>query len=1254
MITTRRRWRPLGALAACGLALGLVPTARAASVTDLGNVLPLAINASGQVLYNFGPGPAVWSGGSVKHLDPLPLAQGSSSTSATAAGLNAAGTVVGTNCQSYQFSNPCQIVTWPGGATTPTALPLNDPREDANSVAQGLAIDDRGDIGGLVAFGSGGSTQHYGVYAPRGTGAQLLSDQHAVIAVQGTADLALGVFDRVGPVQLSGPDVAGPADTMICDAAGMAPDGAFVGYGKANSACTSGNTGPVLQLPGGQPQPLALGGAAPAAATVRGLNSAHTVVGGLRTGPSTVVATMWPPGGAPVDLNTLLPAGSGWKLQTATAINDGGDIVGFGTLNGAARGFVLRTSALSAKIRVLADDGSPYGSGTGATGVGATLSVEVTLSVAATAKGAVTNLSATPPLAVAPGSALTPLGGPTPGPPSGALAPGQAFTYTSKYRVAAAGDATVSVQANGTDADGLAVQATAAQLVHLAPPLAVAVTFEQNGVPLPGNRLKLDDTDTGPVPQDVTARVTVTNVSTVEQDGVMLQPPDLSVIDPNSVHLPFPVQVIAGPTPGAALGNLAPGATSAPVTFTLLVDNNGDFTLRELATSADGGTGATTKSLGAADLHVLPTALLRLRAQVAPGTHLPVVTGGRFLVQGTVTNLSQTHSVDVDPVTADAKGNGGGGDAVVSGTSPTADGFFPPVNGKLKPGESRDFTGVVQTVADGGTRTTLTYAPTGRLINDDGSQTDLTPAQIRLTKGSSPLIVPLDDTAPPVDDPDPYLATWNFGSAALENLQLWAANSFHAITDVRSLLAGGAQLLVADGQAFYELVRFVRAATLLDSYFRALTPAERQHFADEVAIDVAAANDACSQFRAGVDQGVQSYFLGYETAMARGDLNGAATILGGKVGSGLPDALSSFLPNVILGKVARGLGWGVTSAKGIAATKVAQTISLADKLYESKVVIKAAKRLKDVKVAQNLLRKGATVLRDVYGINARDSAILAHWAKKRGLLIAVRSRQAISLKLRKLGALLKPEAIKLKNVDEIDVKFLGYRGGPHGDLGTVVLKKPDPIALVKRRLAGEPREVQVAALKRYGQRFKEYKKHAAEYKALAADGKIDIGFKGSGNGAGFNRTDIRRFELEQVGKDYYRVKLGDPKGVLKRITGDIDIVAITRANGEVLSAAERAQLYEDLLEAIGMQHGETLSWLLKGDVIANAKAQLLADHLAGGELLAVFGPDGGCRAAYFDPHVTVFNRVTKDVVATFIGAWTGPAARFAAYLPTKL
>lgn len=45
-----------------------------------------------------------------------------------------------------------------------------------------------------------------------------------------------------------------------------------------------------------------------------------------------------------VDLNSLIDPNSGWILQDATAINDNGQIAGFGLFNGQTRAFLLNAA----------------------------------------------------------------------------------------------------------------------------------------------------------------------------------------------------------------------------------------------------------------------------------------------------------------------------------------------------------------------------------------------------------------------------------------------------------------------------------------------------------------------------------------------------------------------------------------------------------------------------------------------------------------------------------------------------------------------------------------------------------------------------------------------------------------------------------------------------------------------------------------------------------------------------------------------
>jgi probable HAF family extracellular repeat protein len=76
-----------------------------------------------------------------------------------------------------------------------------------------------------------------------------------------------------------------------------------------------------------------------------GLNDAGQVTGTAQLADGSAHAFLWERG-VLTDLNALLPAGSGWVLQQAAAINAAGQIAGMGTLNGQQRGFLLTPVAM--------------------------------------------------------------------------------------------------------------------------------------------------------------------------------------------------------------------------------------------------------------------------------------------------------------------------------------------------------------------------------------------------------------------------------------------------------------------------------------------------------------------------------------------------------------------------------------------------------------------------------------------------------------------------------------------------------------------------------------------------------------------------------------------------------------------------------------------------------------------------------------------------------------------------------------------
>ncbi len=72
-----------------------------------------------------------------------------------------------------------------------------------------------------------------------------------------------------------------------------------------------------------------------------GLNDSGYVVGMADTSAGAARAFLWTGSGALRDLNDLIPPTSGWALAEAQDINTGGDIVGYGTVNGETHAFLL-------------------------------------------------------------------------------------------------------------------------------------------------------------------------------------------------------------------------------------------------------------------------------------------------------------------------------------------------------------------------------------------------------------------------------------------------------------------------------------------------------------------------------------------------------------------------------------------------------------------------------------------------------------------------------------------------------------------------------------------------------------------------------------------------------------------------------------------------------------------------------------------------------------------------------------------------
>jgi probable HAF family extracellular repeat protein len=251
----------------------------AGSVVPLGSFATTGINSSGQVVgndYNATPtqGVEATAGSS-----PIPLA-GSANVEFQAHGINDLGQIVGTDYTNWRTSYEPQAVLDDGGKTTYLGT-LGGPMSQAN------AINDAGQIVGTASLANGSSHAFVGT-------AGHLTDLGTLPGGNQSEALAINAAGQI---------VGSSATTSD----GFSPHAFLFSNGVMHDLGT---------LPGYQYSYAA------------GINNAGVVVG-----TSAVVDVIGAQRGFIVqngimeDLNQLLPANSGWRIQSAIGINDAGQIL---------------------------------------------------------------------------------------------------------------------------------------------------------------------------------------------------------------------------------------------------------------------------------------------------------------------------------------------------------------------------------------------------------------------------------------------------------------------------------------------------------------------------------------------------------------------------------------------------------------------------------------------------------------------------------------------------------------------------------------------------------------------------------------------------------------------------------------------------------------------------------------------------------------------------------------------------------------
>jgi hypothetical protein len=339
--------------------------------------------------------------------------------------------------------------------------------------------------------------------------------------------------------------------------------------------------------------------------------------------------------------------------------------------------------------------------------------------------------------------------------------------------------------------------------------------------------------------------------------------------------------------------------------------------------------------------------------------------------------------------------------------------------------------------------------------------------------------------------------------------------------------------------------------------------------------------------------------------------------------------------------------------------------------------IAAAKADPSVQDVATVLRPGDKLtpdqLFDIYGVDAEQLELVQRIARRNGVIITFRSRNPISVDLIRSGiAWPKPQFLKFKNVNRIDVDYLGY---PENAFGMVDILEPPPSLINKTGdqldtaidqyldvLKGKKPELKTNDVlveevrSRLKLRTEEWNKYVPDLKLKNGDSAV-IGDTSFGEDLQFTpgkvqdrvkkmgSTETRRFEtypeeaiidaVSERPRRRWMLAMSGPDGKdLRRVTGDVDFMALLEPNGGMIRDPDkRVKIYKQLAEALDMQHGESFTFFMQ-----DARLKYLLDHVPGGEAMISILPHGPQT-----PTATFFN----DALSIMDGS------KNAAFLPTR-
>lgn len=764
-----------------------------------------------------------------------------------------------------------------------------------------------------------------------------------------------------------------------------------------------------------------------------------------------------------------------------------------------------------------------------------------------------------------------------------------------------------------------------------------------------------------PKPVKVTVKVTNTGLLALTR----VTPAEKLVVgyhDPADVSVgSVPLRPDKGPSP-KTIASLKPGK-SAEATYTLKAQGDGKFDAAAIVTAAD-PKDRTVRAAGTGQVLIgSPVLIMRtsLGRVVRSASHRSMVAGGtNFSIRLQLQNVSYTKKIAIDPMYCASTGNATDGhvqnySAPIQSVSLQADTLSDAI--VLNPRQKADLACVERTAslpAD-------VVAPSGKSVGGTRAVVDVPDIKAWVIKsdqvgarlkGADVFVDGDSRFTESIDDsdlrPEPEEATiagtafyftqgllqgaWNLTGGAVCGL----------FTMLPQLAAAGIQAIpsaiVAYVQLQVELFDAIKDdPVLLSQFINPLTNTTLLAYKNAPQLIGNAAD-----FKARIEQEVLAGYTKMWNDWHGGNRQAALAAFGQEFAERGGDLAMAIAPG-LLARNPQVLAAFVSNKSRLYAQVTEELGQYSTRLVNAVDAVSAmAKTLKPGYEMSN------AVLRKFFGLTDAQSQFLRGFAEEHKLLIVARSRATESITwIERYGAVLKPEMIKIKNVKELDL-WLGYG---KSDLGRVVIKTKLPgKAAVEARLARagfKPGDAQwTEVLKQLADRQAELSSakpgYVKDLERIAKDKEVTLKFNLAGNAVDPTAAVA---EPTTYGFRLARSSTGDlvpqfqVSGSWRSVTGDVDFLQITHANGTPLSDAERVRVYSLLSKSpVGLMHGESATWtMLDGAFAFDQKT----NEFERAGFVAQFGADGQSRAVTFNKSGSKFTSKSNYTVS-WNGGYTLP------------